>query len=62
MPTVVPCTSGAVSGPVFFPADLARVNMAWPRLPAAIKAAILVLVQAADTDDSTHSENNKAVE
>lgn len=43
VPTVVPTPSGVVSGPTF-PADLATVVAAWERLPDAIKAAILALV------------------
>ena len=45
VPTEVPSSSGAVSGPQF-PLDLARVVAAWDRLPEAIKAGILALIQA----------------
>jgi hypothetical protein len=41
----VPTPPGAVSGPQF-PPDLARVVAAWDRLPEAIKAGVLALVQA----------------
>jgi hypothetical protein len=44
--TVVPSPPGAVSGPDL-PPDLGRVVAAWDRLPDAIKAGILALVQAA---------------
>jgi hypothetical protein len=46
VPTVVPCPPGAVSVPGF-PPDLARVVAAWDRLPEAIKAGVLALVQVA---------------
>jgi len=47
VPVEVPTTLlGPVSGPQF-PPDLARVVAAWDRLPEAIKAGILALVQAA---------------
>jgi hypothetical protein len=45
VPIGVPTQSGAVSGPQF-PPDLARVVAAWDRLPEAIKAGVLALVQA----------------
>ena len=50
VPTVVPCPSGAISG-LDFPPDLARVVAAWDRLPEAIKAGVLALVQAAGGSD-----------
>jgi hypothetical protein len=46
VPVEVPTPPGAVSGPQF-PPDLARVVAAWNRLPEAIKAGVLALVQAA---------------
>ncbi|HXG11398.1 MAG TPA: hypothetical protein VNK04_16710 [Gemmataceae bacterium] len=46
VPVKVPSSSGTVSGPQF-PPDLARVVAAWDRLPEAIKAGILALIQAA---------------
>ncbi len=46
VPVGVPSSPGAVSGPQF-PPDLARVVAAWDRLPEAIKAGVLALVQAA---------------
>jgi hypothetical protein len=48
---VVPSPSRAVSGPKF-PSDLARVVAAWDRLPEAIKAGVLALVQAARASDA----------
>jgi hypothetical protein len=46
VPTVVPSPPGAISGQPF-PPDLARVINAWDRLPEAIKAGVLALVNAA---------------
>jgi hypothetical protein len=46
VPAEVPSLSEAVSGPQI-PPDLARVVAAWDRLPEAIKAGVLALVQAA---------------
>ena len=46
VPTVVPSPTGAVSGPEL-PPDLARVVAAWDRLPAAIRAGVLAMVEAA---------------
>jgi hypothetical protein len=46
VPIGVPAPSAVVSG-AQFPPDLARVVATWDRLPAAIKAAILALLQAA---------------
>ena len=46
VPVEVPTSPGAFSGPQF-PLDLARVLAAWDRLPEAIKAGVLALVQAA---------------
>src|SRR5688572_544573 len=46
VPGVVPSPPGAISAPQF-PPDLARVVAAWDRLPPAIKAGVLALVQAA---------------
>jgi hypothetical protein len=46
VPVEVPSPPGAVSG-LQLPPDLARVVTAWDRLPQAIKAGILALVQAA---------------
>jgi hypothetical protein len=51
VPPVVPCAENAVFRPVFGP-DLARVVDAWDCLPAAIRMAILALVQAATGDAS----------
>jgi hypothetical protein len=51
VPTVVPSPPGAVFGPPL-PPDLARVVAAWDRLPEAIKAGILALVQAAGGPDA----------
>ncbi len=46
VPTVVPSASEPVPSPQL-PTDLARIVATWERLPNAIKAAILALVQAA---------------
>ena len=46
VPVGVPSSFGTVSG-AHLPPDLARVVDAWDRLPKAIKAAVLALVQAA---------------
>jgi hypothetical protein len=46
VPTEVPSQSEAVSSSRF-PPDLARVVATWDRLPEAIKAGILALIQAA---------------
>jgi len=46
VPTVVPTPPGAISGKQM-PTDLGRVVDAWDRLPDAIKAGVLALVQAA---------------
>ncbi len=46
VPTVVPTSPGAVLEPVFQP-DLARVVAVWDRLPVAIRAGILALVETA---------------
>jgi hypothetical protein len=46
VPTVVPTPPGAVLHPVF-PADLARIVAVWERLPAAIRAGVLALVDTA---------------
>ena len=54
VPTVVPSSSHADSGPFSPPLgdpDLARVMAVWPRLAEAIKAGILALVQAAGGPD-----------
>jgi hypothetical protein len=51
VPSVVPSSPGAVSGPDF-PPDLARVVAAWDILPAAIKAGILALIQATQGVDA----------
>jgi hypothetical protein len=51
VPTVVPSPPGAVSCPEF-PPDLALVGAAWDRLPDAIKAGVLALVQAAGGSDA----------
>lgn len=51
VPTVVPCPSGAVSG-TSFPPDLSKVVAAWPRLPEAIKAGVLAMVQATESANS----------
>ena len=45
-PTGVPCPSKVISGQDV-PADLVRVNNSWHRLPKAIKAGILALVNVA---------------
>jgi hypothetical protein len=47
VPTVVPSSPGTALG-AHHPPDLVLVVDTWPRLPAVIKAAILVLVQASD--------------
>jgi hypothetical protein len=44
VPTVVPSALGAVSGSAL-PSDLAHVVAAWDRLPQAVKAGILAIVQ-----------------
>lgn len=49
VPTMVPRPQSADSG-THFPPDLARVVAAWDRLPEAIKAGILALVQAGGSD------------
>ena len=46
VPAEVPSRSEAVSSS-HFPPDLARVMATWDRLPEAIKAGILALIQAA---------------
>jgi len=46
VPTVVPSPGRIISDPQF-PSDLARVVAEWDRLPEAIKAGVLALVQAA---------------
>jgi hypothetical protein len=46
VPVGVPRPPGADSGPEF-PPDLSLVVDAWDHLPAAIKAGILAMVQAA---------------
>jgi hypothetical protein len=46
---MVPRPQSADSG-THFPPDLARVVAAWDRLPEAIKAGILALVQAGGSD------------
>ena len=38
---------GAENGPI--DPDLARVIEAWPKLPAAIRAGVLAMIDAADT-------------
>jgi len=50
VPTVVPTPPGAVVEPVF-PADLARIAAVWERLPAAIRAGVLALVDTAVNQD-----------
>jgi hypothetical protein len=49
VPKVVPSPPGAASG-LDLPPDLARVVAAWDRLPAAIRAGVLPMVDA----DSRH--------
>ncbi len=51
VPTMVSRPQGADSG-TDLPPDLARVVDAWDRLPEAIKAGILALVQAAGGSDA----------
>jgi hypothetical protein len=46
VPSVVPTSPRAVSGPQI-PPDLTCVVASWDRLPKAIKAGILALVRAA---------------
>ena len=46
---MVPRPQGADTG-TNFPPDLARVVDAWDRLPEAIKAGILALIQAGGSD------------
>ena len=50
VPVLVPSAQVATSNPAF-PPDLARVVAAWIRLPDAIKAGIIALVQAAGGPD-----------
>jgi hypothetical protein len=50
LPVWVPSRSEAAQSP-HFPGDLARIGAEWDRLPDAIKAAILALVQAAGDRD-----------
>jgi hypothetical protein len=51
VPTVVPSPPGAISSPDL-PPDLARLVAVWNRLPDAIKAGVLALVQAAGVADA----------
>jgi len=54
VPTVVPTLAETVGGAHFSP-DLARVVVEWARLPEAIKAGILALVQAGGEPRGGHA-------
>ncbi len=54
VPTVVPSPGGIISDPLF-PPDLAGVVDEWDRLPEAIRAAVLTLVQAARKPTPGHA-------